>query len=527
LLLFGVLRRTFELPAIRDRLGPSGVDVAFAATVVWAVHPLNSEVVDYITQRTESMVAFFVLLALYAAIRSAAAAGNRWHGVSILACLIGTTCKESIAVAPLLIALYDRIFLFESWRDAWRDRDRLYLGLGASWLVLGGVVLSGPRASVGGFNAGVPVWTYLLNQAAIIVDYLRLSVWPLDLVAFYGWPETLTLGDVLPQALAIAGLLVATIVALIRAPVIGYLGAWFFVTLAPTSSVVPIATEVGAERRMYLPLMAVVVLAVLLVRTVVITAIGRASDRRVRSTGIVVAALVLAGAAAALAAGTIGRNSEYASAITLARTVVARRPTAVAHHILGEQLGLAGQTREAEAELRTAIDLGDTRARYQLGGLLVDARRFDEAARQLEAYVATSGVPQRFRWLDPPIEEVLPTRLMLAQIYAVDRRWADVATQARLVLAVIPHHPDAQRLLGLALLGQQQWPESIAILREYLETRPRDTQARVNLGVALVATAKLDEAVTEFRQAAQNDPADANARRMLDMALEDQRAQGR
>ena len=95
------------------------------------------------------------------------------------------------------------------------------------------------------------------------------------------------------------------------------------------------------------------------------------------------------------------------------------------------------------------------------------------------------------------------------------------------MLAVVPTHPDAQRLLGLALFGQQQWPQAIDVLRAYLGTRPRDAQARVNLGVALVATAKLDEAVIEFRQAAQIDPSDPNARRLLDLALADQRAQAK
>ena len=44
-------------------------------------------------------------------------------------------------------------------------------------------------------------------------------------------------------------------------PPLGFPGAWFFLTLAPTSSILPIATEVGAERRMYLPLIALVGLA--------------------------------------------------------------------------------------------------------------------------------------------------------------------------------------------------------------------------------------------------------------------------
>jgi hypothetical protein len=67
------------------------------------------------------------------------------------------------------------------------------------------------------------------------------------------------------RTLFIGGLLIATVAAIRRWPLAGFLGVWFFVTLAPTSSFVPIATEVGAERRMYLPLLAVVALAVVAV----------------------------------------------------------------------------------------------------------------------------------------------------------------------------------------------------------------------------------------------------------------------
>src|SRR5207248_6016874 len=83
-----------------------------------------------------------------------------------------------------------------------------------------------------------------------------------SLVLNYGTPVPVTFGEVAPFALAIGLLLIATVVALARWPKVGFLGAWFFITLAPTSSVVPIATEVGAERRMYLPLIALVVLGV-------------------------------------------------------------------------------------------------------------------------------------------------------------------------------------------------------------------------------------------------------------------------
>jgi len=512
-LLFGVVRRTLALPLMPPAVAADAPNLALAVAVVWGVHPLTTEGVDYLSQRTESMMACFLLLTLYAAIRSNDSPGRGWHGFAIVACLAGTLCKETIAVTPLLVMLYDRVFLYRSWREATRARGSLYMGLVASWLVLAGFVMSGPRAAVTGFASGVSPWTYLLNQASIVVEYLRLTVWPSGLVVLYGWPDMLTLWDVLPQAVGLVAMLVVTIVGLVRVPPLGFLGAWFFVALAPASSVLPIVTEVGAERRMYVPLMALATLAVLAVWLVVRARVAR------------VALLIVA--VAGLGTLTMRRTAEYASAITLARTVVERRPTAVAHHLLGEQLGIGGQTAEAEKELRAAIQMGDSRARYQLAAVLVNAQRLPEAAAQLEAFVATTGVPQRLRWLDPPLLDVLTARLQLAQIYSVQRRWADAAAQARLVLEVVPRHPEASRLLGTSLVAAQVWPEAITVLRDYLTLRPDDARTRTNLAIGLVGAGRLDEAVSELQRAAATDPNDPNARRLLDMALADQRAKAR
>src|SRR5262245_28448053 len=135
LLAFGILRRTLALPRVRDRVGEAGLDVAFAAVLIWIVHPLDSEVVGYLTERTESLMALFNLLTLYASIRavppgpSAAKPSRgrteqsspraepvqidrRWQGIAIGACAIGMGCKESMVTAPVLVALYDRVFLF-------------------------------------------------------------------------------------------------------------------------------------------------------------------------------------------------------------------------------------------------------------------------------------------------------------------------------------------------------------------------------------------------------------------------------
>jgi tetratricopeptide (TPR) repeat protein len=492
LLAFGLIRRTLELPRIRRQFEGSAINLAFAPALLWAVHPLNSEVVDYLTQRSESMMAALYLSTLYTAHRALTAPRKRmWQALAVISCALGMLCKESMATAPVMVALYDRVFAFDSWRDAVRSRFRLYVGLTATWLVLVAVVLSGARSGVAGFSSGVSPWTYLLNQAVVITHYLRLTFWPRGMVVFYGWPAPLTLADVVPYAILMLTLLVATIAALARMPPLGFLGAWFFLTLAPASSVVPVATEVGAERRMYLPLLALVMLTV--------AAADEVWKRwpAIRTLAIV-PMIALAGVAGVLSAATVVRNREYASPLSLAQTVVDRRPTAVAYHILGEQLMLEGRDLDAVVPLSEAVARGNSRAGYQLGLVLFNERKLSEAVQRLDAFVRTSELPYRLvpRWLEPPRSDVVSARVLMARVFGSERQWGQAAEQAELALKLMPSHPDAQRILAGAL---------------------------INLGVARVVAGDFDEAVKFFRRAAAADPANVKARDLLEMALKDQR----
>ena len=69
LVLFGILRRTFEGPTLRDRFGGAAVWLAAAIALLWEVHPLQTESVTYIVQRTELLMGLFLLLTLYCALR--------------------------------------------------------------------------------------------------------------------------------------------------------------------------------------------------------------------------------------------------------------------------------------------------------------------------------------------------------------------------------------------------------------------------------------------------------------------------
>lgn len=475
LLLFGIARRTLQALPL-DAYARRGNELALAIALLWIVHPLNSEPVNYITQRTESLMALFLLLTLYAAIRSRAPAHESagWQAVAVSACALGMGCKESMAVAPVIVALYDRIFVFKSFRDAFTARGRLYAMLAASWLLLAYFMWRGPRSgSVGLHHVGAS--TYLLNQIRMVARYLRLAVWPTDLVVNYGPVDTsLRWQDVVPHACALGVLLVAAIVGLVRRPRIAFLALWIIVTLAPTSSVIPIVTEVGAERRMYLPLIAVVAAIVLAVYSL---ASVRARVSRVAAMA------VLTLVAATLGAVTVARNREYASALTLAQSTLRRWPTDVAHGMVGAELMARHRDDEAIAELRLAAR-SDARSRYNLGAALFNARQLDGAAREL------IGMAEAY----PTRDEVPLARRLAGRAYALQRNWPEAIRQLTLAISMTPDDQTSRTWLAHALNGQ---------------------------GLTLVRAGKFDEAVLDFRRASDLDPTRVDARHNLVSALLD------
>lgn len=514
LLVFGVLRRTLELPRLASRFASRSIVLAFAAALIWTLHPLNTEVVDYLTQRTESMMALFYLLTLYATGKAVGSPRpGRWHAVAITACALGMACKESMVTAPLMVVLYERIVVFESLKASFASRWRFYLGLAATWLVLAAVMWSGPRIHSAGFSTDTDVWTYLLNQTVMITEYLRRTIWPRSLVLNYGWPRAVTLSQVLPYALWIVFLLAVTGVALVRRPMLGFLGAWFFITLAPTSSVVPIGTEVGAERRMYLPLVALVVLGVVGLATlwdwVKRKYFPNASARETRvlsSAG----PLALTAVAIALAAGTIARNREYSSSFSLARTVLERYPTGMAHHLIAVELMAAGNHDEAVRHLREAIAEAP-RAHFSLGVELFNQGKLDEAIDHLREFIRKQ----------PIVLEVISAHEYIGRAYVQQKRWPEAIAEFRQMLTKVPSDLTARKLLAETLFTRESFDEAIGQYKVYLESRPNDVDALGNLGIALIATEKMDEAVAVFRRAVEIAPNNGGARRNLANALFD------
>jgi Flp pilus assembly protein TadD len=487
LLLFALIRETLKR-RWADLQGPPA-QMAFACTLLWLVHPLNSEAINYISQRTELLMAFFYLLTLYASARG-------WLALAVAACAAGMACKETMATAPIVVLLYDRTFLFGSFKDAIRARRTFYAALAATWGLLAALIWSGPRWESAGFSTGITPWNYLLNQAVILVEYLKRVFWPRSLVLDYGEPVAYTPADVAPQAVIVVALLAATVWALAKRPAMGFLAASFFIILAPTSSVIPIATEVGAERRMYLSLAALIVLVVVGVRRAVRPA-GRNGPRYAGN-------LVVATSAILLAAATIQRNTEYHDGLTLWQTTLERWPSARAHRNVATELKRAGRGEEALAHLRQTLT-DHPEARYALGFELFEQGKHGEAVEELSRFVRELPADQ----MVPMAHTVMGNALVKQEKYAEAAEHFQVAADRR---------PDVAQnwiTLGVVLAQSEQMDRAEAALRKGVGMAPRNSGGQMVLGLVLAARGQLDEGASRLRMAIELDPANGEAREHL------------
>jgi tetratricopeptide (TPR) repeat protein len=444
LVLFGLVRRTLQLPLVATRWPGEGPQIALAVALLWTVHPVQTQAVTYIVQRAESLMGLFYLLTVYAFLRGTATEHRPWgwFALAVAVCLLGMGTKEVMATAPLMVFLFDRTFVAGSFGEAWRRRWPVHLALAATWLVLAWLVIGnagGNRGGTAGF--GSAGWgSYALTQFEAVTRYLALAVWPQPLVFEYGVLRVQSVGEVLPWVPGVAVLVVGTWWALWRRPVAGFLGAWFLGILA-TTSLVPGVHQMIVEHRMYLPLAAVLVVVVLGLRV----ALGRFAWWLVG--GLVVAGTVL----------TARRNCDYHSVIGIWADTVAKRPAnANARNNLGNALADAGRVEAAVSEYEAALALDPTRpdTHYNLGLSLIALGRPAEAM--------------------PSLQEALRLR---------------------------PDYVAAEATLGDALTDLGRFAEAIPHYEAVLRLHPDDADAHNNLGVALGQLDRLVEARRHFTEA--------------------------
>ena len=396
--------------------------------------------------------------------------------------------KEVMASAPVVVMLYDRAFVSGSLREAWRRRWRLYVALSSTWILLGFLELftaSFLKAFAIRRLQGASRWAYLLTEPGVLLHYLRLAVWPHPLCFdYYGWPLAGSWLSVLPPTLAMAVLLGAIARACKANSTWGFLGAWFFLILAPSSSFLPTDSP-AYEHRMYLPLAAVVVLGVLGIHALV----GR------RTVAVVVVLVI------GLGVLTWRRNQDYRSDLAIWLDTVNKRPNNPrAHDCLADALTKLGRAQEAveqwEQMLRIHPDYANTH--YNLGMILVRLGRVEEGIGHYEQVLRSKP-------------DDVETHYYLGNALMRLGRAGEAIKHYEQALRIKPDYAEAHNYLAFALIQQGKAQEALGHWEEALRIKPDYAEAHNNLAIALIQQGKAQEAIGHWEEALRIKPDYAEA----------------
>ena len=187
LTLGGVVRRTLQRPALRARFGDEAARLALAAAGIWLLHPIQTQSVTYLSQRTEVLFGLCYLFCLYAFIRAVEAKRPLgWYSLAVLSALAGVASKESMVTVPVMILAYDLLLVSGPHPASVRSRrGGFYLALAGSWLLLALLMRELPDRGVG-FGTTMSPGAYALIEGQAIVRYALRSVWPTPLIFDHG-----------------------------------------------------------------------------------------------------------------------------------------------------------------------------------------------------------------------------------------------------------------------------------------------------------------------------------------------------
>jgi Flp pilus assembly protein TadD len=486
MLLWAITRRTLRLPSFRGRFDLVAEWLALAVAVLWGLHPLLTETVIYVTQRTELMMGLFYLATLYCSLRywhtasakekeqrggPTTATNNRraarviWLVLAATACLCGMASKEVMVSAPLIVLLYERTFIAGSIRDAVRRSWPLYVGLAATWVPLLLLNLNSPHRDAAGFSFDVSGPHWWLTQSKVLFLYLKLCIWPAPLLIHYQIPYLTTLAEAWSYVVPLVLLGLATLILLWKNHPLGFLGAWFAAILSPTF-VIPIFTEIAAERRMYLALVIPVVVFVVGGYKLLVLALGNrqgaAQPRDLPGTAIIFVGISTLTITAVFCFISVSRLVVYENELSLWISVLQAQPD-------------------------------NLRAILNVGAYLERTGNEDAAIHQYQSYF------ERADKYPDPSEAQMHNQLgqLLVKKGDFDRAILHLAEAVR----VIPQSADLRNNLAYALFMAGRNDQAIDEYRAAIKVAPQHWPARKNLGEALLKAGKHHEALASFEVA--------------------------
>jgi tetratricopeptide (TPR) repeat protein len=461
-----------------------------------------------------------------------------WLTLAIVACLCGMLSKEVMVSAPIMIVLFERTFVAGTFGNALRRSWPLYVGLALTWIPLLALSANSPRSFSSGFHLNSSPFVWWFTQCKVVLMYLKLAIWPWPLRCAYELPKVDNLVEFIVYVIPVLLLAALAILLLIRNHPVGFILTFVAAALAPTS-IMPIMTEMAAERRMYLPLVAIVALVVVVAylfgkrQWALSIAAGESSlDSNTPSIVAFVSLVAIAGVYGIMSSNRI---SAYYDEMLMWQQVAESQPlNHIAHTKLGLLYNRAGREAESLAELKKAVDATPAYPNGQsaYGFALINAGRLPEAIDHIKAALNVKpdhvgalnnmGIaltrmgqyPEAIEYLERAVT-IDPTHAdahnNLGQALLKAGRTDEASQHFQLAKSLTPDDPDVLDNLAAAMANNNQLPQAIELLEKAVELRPDFAAAHNHLAICLHRSGDVAKAMQHFQRFLELQPEDPSA----------------
>jgi tetratricopeptide (TPR) repeat protein len=345
---------------------------AFIAALIFAVHPVNAEAINFVSGRNNVFATFFVLAALLLFHIGRERNDFKYFLLSSLSFLGGLLCKE-IALMLLPVLFFYPFHIEGIRKPNYRDRFiRLlpFIVAALLYVLLRSAALSQIVTQPG---TGSVLWSRLAMNLYIIPLYSSMLVIPLGYKVYYSLPADIWLH--LKWIVPFWGAFICFVYFLVRSgsKIALFALLWLICNYVPISNIIEIPSGAMAERFIYLPFIGVWLL------------IGFASDHFM-GHGVSPKKILsfAAGASLMLALFATKRSMEWKNDLTLFSSLVATDPESVnGHYNLGGWYREHGDIQKARYYWERTVSLkpSHSNALSQLGSVAFVERRLNDAER--------------------------------------------------------------------------------------------------------------------------------------------------
>jgi tetratricopeptide (TPR) repeat protein len=481
-------------------VAPSAAVGGLCAAGLFAIHPALSEALNYASARStvQSSVLLFLALWLYVRSRESGRAGLLVAMNVVLLLALGT--KIIAMTLPALIVLWEL--------TAGPSRDRIREVPLRDWVLR----LGPPIALSFGFTllhevmvghdarearSMITPWSYFLTEIRVYLHYMGLFVWPEDLCAdrVMTWSQAVWQGPVARAILLNVAIVGWAFSRWKERPIIPFGIAWFYITLAPTSSIMPLS-EPATEHRLYVALPGLVFALVGALGPLVERALASGPRRRMAVLGL------LGGVALAAGVRTVFRNRIWSDDLALWRNVVEESPDNGRGHL---NYGLAAMAR---GDLNTAHTEFDKCAEVWPGYSFCYINRAVLALRQGRQADAEREIGYA--------EQLQPgnvyVNLWRGEVELGGKRYPTAEQAYRQTLQIAPGYEGARRGLATALFEQGKLDEARPLLAALAAEGLLLADGWYELGFLAQMGQDLAKAEADYSMALRYDPSHARAR---------------